>query len=391
MMGARCAFALAWVLFGLGAVWNAGTEAAVPQRDRVEGAIAKSNASAGRGHAMQIDLIVQIGDRPAVARGQLLTDPSGQARLELRGAGDLVERHLLRDGESQAARNGQPLVQARPFLPPVFVLQASSADRLRHALESFKVDPEPMGLIECGDEDCLLLGDPEQAIAPVAGPALAGLEAYEFEKVQAEEARRIDYEAVRVWFWAGADQWVLWALDQEAEALRQEALAEAEAAAELREEEPEEEPRVLAGWNGEIQSEAPSPSAEVGPLAAPGATEPSFTEVDPAEDPLLPPPLFAPEPEPLPAASLWVSRDNYEIRGLETAAGTRVELGPPASFGGVLLPAWIQIEEPGQEPIRLEIEAARRVELEPEAFSEAWLTTAEITPGAPTENPATDL
>ena len=36
-------------------------------------------------------------------------------------------------------------------------------------------------------------------------------------------------------------------------------------------------------------------------------------------------------------------------------------------------------------------EAARRVELEPEAFSEAWLTTAEITPGAPTENPATDL
>ena len=389
--GRRAAFA--GCLLGFGLLWNAGAQGAVPQRDRVETAIAKTNASAGRGQAMRIEVLVQIGDRPAVARGELLTDPSGQARLELRGAGDLVERHLWLGGESQAARNGEILVQPRPFLPPVFVLQASTGEGLRNALLGLEVDPVPMGLIECGEEDCLVLGDPEQDIPPPVGPPLGGLEEYEVEKARAEEAREAEYQIARVWFWAGADRFVFAALDAEAESLRLEALAQAEADLQLLppEEENNVDPFSIAAWNGDTPEESPVPFFEI-----------EGFEIEPTEDlPLMGEEeealaLLPPVPDPTqtvlpPSASLWVSRDNYEIRGFETAAGARVELGPVASFGGVLLPAWIRIEEAGQEPIRLEIEAARRVQFEPETFSPIWLLTSEEAPREEPGSPSPGL
>ena len=62
-----------------------------------------------------------------------------------------------------------------------------------------------------------------------------------------------------------------------------------------------------------------------------------------------------------------------------------------ASFGGVLLPAWIRIEEAGQEPIRLEIEAARRVQFEPETFSPIWLLTSEEAPREEPGSPSPGL
>ncbi|MEE3325776.1 MAG: hypothetical protein VX252_00405 [Myxococcota bacterium] len=381
-MRQRRVAAIALPLFVFGLTWSAGALAAVPQRDRVESAIAKTNASAGRGQAMQIDLFVQIGDRPAVARGELLTDPSGLARLELRGAGDLVERHLLRNGRSQAARNGEAIAQPRPFLPPVFVLQASSGDGLRKALLGLQVDPGPLGLVECGEEDCLVLGDPDQDIPPPPGPALAGLEEYELEKAQAEEARRVEYEAVRVWFWAGADQLVFAGLSQEAESLRLEALAEEAEASGSVLDEGSVETLIAADWNEAAQEQSTLPAlGEDQPQA--GLTEGATSFGGALEEgPLLSPaPVFVVTPDLPRSASLWVSRENYEIRGLETASGTRVELGPLAAFGGVFLPAWIQIEEPGQEPIRLEIEAARRVEIQPDSFSEGWLMTPNQPPG----------
>ena len=392
-MGPRRVAALAAWLLGFGLLWDAGAQGAVPQRDRIEKAIAKTNASAGRGQAMQIDVLVQIGDRPAVARGELLTDPSGRARLEIRGAGNLVERHLWQGRDSQAARNGEIIVEPRPFLPPVFVLQASSGEGLRNALLSLEVDPAPLGLVECGEEDCLVLGDPEQDIPAPAGPPLAGLEEYEFEKAQAQEAREAQYERARVWFWAGADGLVFASLDAEAESLRLEALAEAEA-------DPEAlppgvldpvAPRVIAGWNGDAQVDDGTSFPQDGLLESVSDEDGSRLEEESETLALLPPSSFEVDVELPPAASVWVSRDNYEIRGLETAAGARVELGPLASYGSVFFPAWIQIEEAGQEPIRLEIQAARRIEVQPETFSQEWLLTPEEVPRETEQVPASGL
>jgi len=369
------ATAVVVILVGLANGFNTAVKAAVPQRDRVEKAIAKTNATAGRTRTMQIDVIVQIGDRPAVARGEILTDPSGRARLELRGAGDLVERHLLKEGESQAARDGQLLAQPRSFLPPLFVLQASNGESLRKALLSFRVAPDPLGLVECGEEDCLVLGDPGQDIPRLPGPSLSGLEEYEREKAQAEEARRVEYEAVRIWFWAGLDRLVLAELAAQAEADRQTALLESDTSSNSTEDAAavdSEDANPIAGWNGsakplldsQAEGSQPNPAGD-GEGVAPDS------DLGQAAPPLENP-FWLPSEAPR-VASLWVSREGYDIRGLETAEGTRVELGPLAAFDGVLLPSWILIEEAGQEPIRLEIEAARRVNVEPAAFSEQWL------------------
>lgn len=374
------------VLVGLANGVNTAVMAAVPQRDRVEQAIAKTNATAGRARTMEIDVIVQIGDRTAVARGEILTDPSGRARLELRGAGDLVERHLLQEGESRAARNGQLLAQPRSFLPPLFVLQASNPESLRKALLSFEVDPGPLGLVECGEEDCLLLGDPGLDIPRLPGPSLLGLEEYEREKVQAVEARRVEFEAARIWFWGGLDRIVLAGLVAQAQADRQTALIELDAQPNSTREGAavdSEGPNSVADWNGSAKSRVAFPaegSQENPRTVAEGiALDAGLEEAAPS----LQSPFWLPSEAPR-VASLWVTREGYDIRGFETAEGTRVELGPLASFGGVLLPSWILIKEAGQEPIRLEIEAARRVKVEPADFSEQWLLApTSASPSAP--------
>lgn len=373
------------VLVGLANGFNTAVKAAVPQRDRVEQAIAKTNATAGRARTMQIDVIVQIGDRPAVARGEILTDPSGRARLELRGAGDLVERHLLQGGESRAARNGQLLAQPRLFLPPLFVLQASNGESLRKALLSFEVDPDPLGLVECGEEDCLVLGDPGLDIPQLPGPSLSGLEEYEREKARAEEARRVEYEAARIWFWAGLDRIVLAGLVAQAEADRQTSGIELDSPSNSTREAAavdSQEPNPVAGWNGPTRPLIAFPTE--GSQQNPRTVEEGLS-LDAGLEKTAPPlenPFWIPSEAPR-VASLWVTREGYDIRGLETAEGTRVELGPLAAFGGVLLPSWILIEEAGQEPIRLEIEAARRVKVEPAAFSEQWLLAPTGPPTSP--------
>jgi hypothetical protein len=119
-----------------------------------------------------------IGDRSDVGQGELVTHPSGLARLELRGAGGLVERHLLRGTERLASRNGERISDARFFLPPIFLLQSQSGAALRAALESFGVMVDEIGLAPCGDDDCYVLGDPLRAVPrptlpPVRGAASA--------------------------------------------------------------------------------------------------------------------------------------------------------------------------------------------------------------------------
>lgn len=358
--------------------------ASVPARDRVEGAVGRTNAAAGRVQALQLELVMQLGDRPAVAQGQLISHPTGMARLELRGAGGLVERHLLQGKRVLAARDGELLEEHRFFLPPLFVLQSSDGEALRRALESFDVEPESVGLAQCGEQDCLVLGDPKRHIQPLPVVEPLGLAEYDEIKSGLDQERQGEYEAARVWFWGGFDRLLLpW--------LNEPPPAELDASALTDHRPPNpEDPLARSEWDP-LEPDEFGPSA-VDPKPGP-SDDPAVGEVSPSAggfgDGRSKPALVSSgqggpiAPPPPRMASLWVSREGYEIRGIDTLSGGRVRLGPLASYNGMLLPAWILLEEPGREPVRFEVVGASVVEAPPASFTEEWLLAP--TPAPPGE------
>lgn len=164
--GARLASRVVRIAFaGAFALCVAGSAAAfVPKPERALAGVAQANMSSGRTQAIQLDLVMRVGDREAVASGELVSHPSGLARLELRGASGRVDRYLLSGPELQAAKDGEPLADPEPMLQPFFLLQPSSQETLRVALESFGVDSRLVGLAPCGELDCYVFGDPSLAI-----------------------------------------------------------------------------------------------------------------------------------------------------------------------------------------------------------------------------------
>lgn len=161
------------LFFAAGSAW-----AYLPSPERIYRAMAAANKADGRDGAIQLKLKLQIGDRPGVATAELISHPSGLARIELRAAGGLVERHLLQGDTVTVSRNGQLVENPRTFLPPLFLLQAQSGPLVLSILESLSVDVESWGLTPCGETDCLLIGDPDQAIARPDPPPLRGLDAW---------------------------------------------------------------------------------------------------------------------------------------------------------------------------------------------------------------------
>lgn len=166
--------------------------AVVPAPERLAGAVAETNKAAGRSEAIKLELTMAIGDRVDVGEGELVSHPTGLARLELRGAGGLVERHLLRGTERLATRNGARLPDARFFLPPVFLLQVDSGAALRAALESFGVKVDLVGLAPCADLDCYVVGDPVRAVPRPPYPPIRGRE----EEVDAAHSVALGHEDV---------------------------------------------------------------------------------------------------------------------------------------------------------------------------------------------------
>jgi len=88
----------------------------VPKADRIVAEVAKTNEASKRATALRFELSMRIGDGEVLAKGELITHPTGLARLELRGAG-IVERHLLQGNEHSTARDGELLENPRAFLP----------------------------------------------------------------------------------------------------------------------------------------------------------------------------------------------------------------------------------------------------------------------------------
>lgn len=168
------AFAALCIFFGSLSVVPQQASAHVPRSERVIDAVASANVSGRRVRALRYSLKLHIGEGPPVATGDLVSHPTGLARLELRAGGGLVERHILLGDQHSAARNARLLVRPRAFLPPIFVLQSNSGAVLEAALGTLGVDREFLGLAPCGENDCYVIGDPKRAVRRprLAAPAL---------------------------------------------------------------------------------------------------------------------------------------------------------------------------------------------------------------------------
>jgi hypothetical protein len=284
----RRAFRGASVLLAATFLFSAAAAARIPEADRVVDAIARANRAANRSQPLRVDLLVRIAEGPVIAQGELETRPSGVARLELRGAAGLRERHLLDSKGRSAARNGEPVEDPRAFLLPIFLLQAGSGEALQGLLAHFGIDPGLLGLGLCGDANCYVLGDPVRTPPPFVVP------------------------------------WVL--------------------------------PPA-------IEEEDSDAAGDVPPEAA----------AEPAS-PAAPLPVVE-APEALPAAfgSFWVETQRFEPRRLRSPAGTRVVFGATVAFGSQRFPAWFEIQEPGQGPVRFEVQGVQPSRLSPADFSQAWL------------------
>jgi hypothetical protein len=154
---ARRARRLALAALGC-ALLAAPAGAVVPSAERIADAVAIANRAAGRSGPLWIDVTLRIGDGEPLAQGVLTTHPTGLARLELRSNRGFVERHLVQGSEYGASRDGRPLEEPRPFLPPVFLLQAVSGAALQAALASFGVASQQAELGLGDDHDCYVLG-----------------------------------------------------------------------------------------------------------------------------------------------------------------------------------------------------------------------------------------
>lgn len=144
----------------------------LPKANRIVAEVAKTNAASNRATALRFELSMRIGDGETLAKGELITHPTGLARLELRGAQGLVERHLLQGSEHTTARDGKIVESPRAFLPPLFLLQADSSAVLSAALTSLGVREGLVGLAPCSESECFVLG------RPPGGGSMVGVESF---------------------------------------------------------------------------------------------------------------------------------------------------------------------------------------------------------------------
>lgn len=135
----------------------------IPPVERTMEEIAKVNRASGRTQALQLKLTMSVGEGGPIAAAELISHPSGLARLEIRGYRGRVDRYLLSGSELLAAKDGRPLERPQPMLQPFFLLQPSTEATLRAALEAFGVQSEWIGLAPCGEQDCFVIGDPRLA------------------------------------------------------------------------------------------------------------------------------------------------------------------------------------------------------------------------------------
>lgn len=155
-VGRRWSAAAAAVLLAM--VSAHASRGAIPSAEKIANAVAATNRHSGRTSPVLLELNLRIGQGEPVATGVLASHPTGLARLELRGHGGFVERHLLQGNAYSASRDGRLLPSPHPFLPPLFFLQATSGAALRAALDSYGVASGPAVLGRVANRDCYVFG-----------------------------------------------------------------------------------------------------------------------------------------------------------------------------------------------------------------------------------------
>jgi hypothetical protein len=147
-------------LVALGPLLALPALAAIPTAAKIAEAVAEANEVSGRTGPLLLEVSLRVGGGPPAATGVIASHPTGLARLELKSHQGFVERHLLQGDAYRASRNGELLEgdELHPFLPPVFLLQATSGAALSAALESFGVLRQEVVLGRLGEHDCYVFG-----------------------------------------------------------------------------------------------------------------------------------------------------------------------------------------------------------------------------------------
>jgi hypothetical protein len=141
----------------------------LPSASRIANEVAKTNREAGRAVPLALSVDLRMGEVDAVlASGTLVSDPAGPMRLELQSPRGTWERHLRRGTSLRATRLGEIVERPRPFLAPVFLLQAGSGGSLRTGLVGLGGRANEVGLGYEGASDCWVLG------GRTPGPATGG-------------------------------------------------------------------------------------------------------------------------------------------------------------------------------------------------------------------------
>jgi hypothetical protein len=130
----------------------------VPPADRIARTVADANRVHGRARPLALEVVVRGEGEAPLARGTLLSDPAGAARLELTHASGFLERQLRRGGQLEASRDRTPLDDPHPLVPPFWVLQAADGAALQTRIAELGGDPDAVVLGFEGDHDCYVLG-----------------------------------------------------------------------------------------------------------------------------------------------------------------------------------------------------------------------------------------
>jgi hypothetical protein len=202
--------ALGLALVGL--VLALGAQAVIPAAEKVSDELARSNRAARRAEPLIFDVKLRIGDGAELATGVLATHPTGLARLELRSHRGFVERHLLQGNDYSASRDGSLLSAPRPFLPPLFLLQASSGANMRAALASFGVATNEIVLGMADDKDCYVLGGRLPPGRERSGQRLASvwidMDSFELVRVDREDGVSFRFGPPQVFEGIQAPSWI---------------------------------------------------------------------------------------------------------------------------------------------------------------------------------------
>jgi len=187
--------------------------AAIPSAEKVAGAVAETNAASGRARPLLLDVSLRVAGGGAQARGTLASHPTGLARLELTGPSGFVERHLLVGDEYRASRDGELLASPHPFLPPIFLLQATSGAALSAALTSFGVRSDEMVLGRIGDQDCYVFGGRAPVVlgaedAPLRPSLWIDTSSYDVLRVVREDGTEYRFGPTRVFGGIRLPAWI---------------------------------------------------------------------------------------------------------------------------------------------------------------------------------------